>query len=113
MTRPHPPLFLQLIQGLVYQGNRLGRIALGQAKLANFPERYLEVVELPELMLKSMLDLMIEIMIAEAVLPIAATGYFGHHSGLEFLQMIHRKCDWIDQNRKSLLEVIFHQEGRS
>ncbi len=81
---------------------------LDQAKMAYFLEGYREVETPAPVMLEAMCDLMIEIMIAEAVLPIAATGYFGHHSGLEFLQMIHRKCDWIDQNRRTLMEVIAH-----
>ena len=83
---------------------------LDQAKMAYFLEGYRQV-EIPSpIMLEALCDLMIEIMIAEAVLPIAATGYFGHHSGLEFLQMIHRKCDWIDRNRRTLMEVISHHE---
>ncbi|MBN1126246.1 MAG: phosphotransferase [Sedimentisphaerales bacterium] len=81
---------------------------LDQAKMTQFLEGYGETNSLDEAMLRSLPDLMIEIMIAEAVLPIAATGYFGHHSGLEFLQMIHRKCDWIDENRDVLIDAIFH-----
>ena len=38
--------------------------------------------------------LMCEAMIAEAVLPIAATGSFGRMEGFSFLQMIHRKVRW-------------------
>ncbi len=41
-------------------------------------------------------------MIAEAVMPIAATGSFGHLSGLDFLKMVLRKCRWIDDNRKTV-----------
>jgi hypothetical protein len=62
---------------------------------------------LPQEMLEALPDLMIEIMIAEAVLPIAATGSFGHLSGIDFLKMILRKCRWIDENRKSLQNDIF------
>lgn len=39
--------------------------------------------------------LMCEAMIAEAVLPIAATGSFGRIQGFPFLQMIDRKVKWI------------------
>jgi len=81
---------------------------LDQAKMAYFLEGYFEVETLPGVMLEALCDLMIEIMIAEAVVPIAATGYFGHHSGLKFLQMIHRKCDWIDENRQTLMDVVRH-----
>ncbi|MHC4558376.1 MAG: phosphotransferase enzyme family protein [Planctomycetota bacterium] len=56
--------------------------------------------------LQSLLDLMIETMIAEAVLPIAATGFFGHLSGLDFLQMIRRKAQWLNKNRNKLTRTI-------
>jgi len=46
--------------------------------------------------------LMCEAMIAEAVLPIAATGSFGHVEGLPFLQMIQRKVEWIMANTDDL-----------
>ena len=49
---------------------------------------------------------MIEILIAEAVMPIAATGYFGRVSGLDFLKMILRKCRWIEDNRGALLDDV-------
>ena len=39
--------------------------------------------------------LMCEAMIAEAVLPIAATGSFGRMQGFPFLQMIRRKVKWV------------------
>lgn len=39
--------------------------------------------------------LMIEALIAEAVLPVAATGYFGRFEGFRFLQMVRRKADWL------------------
>jgi homoserine kinase type II len=39
--------------------------------------------------------LMCEAMIAEAVLPIAATGSFGRMEGFPFLQMIDRKVRWV------------------
>ncbi len=48
--------------------------------------------------LKAAPYLMCEAMIAEAVLPIAATGSFGRISGFPFLQMIRRKVQWILEN---------------
>jgi homoserine kinase type II len=50
--------------------------------------------------------LMCEAMIAEAVLPIAATGSFGRIQGFPFLQMIARKIRWINANLKTLLSVL-------
>jgi len=79
---------------------------LDQAKLIQFLTGYRQVIELDKNKLNSLLDLMIETMIAEAVLPIAATGFFGHLSGLDFLKMIRRKADWIAKNRKNLTEAL-------
>jgi len=56
--------------------------------------------------LDSLLDLMIETMIAEAVLPIVATGFFGHLSGVDFLQMILRKANWLNKHRKELTKLV-------
>jgi homoserine kinase type II len=48
-------------------------------------------------------SLMIEALIAEAVMPIAATGSFGRMEGFRFLQMINRKVHWLEQNRERLI----------
>ena len=77
-----------------------------QAKLVQFLNGYRNVIKLDKNRLDSLLDLMIETMIAEAVLPIVATGFFGHLSGTDFLQMILRKANWLDKNRKELTEGI-------
>ena len=61
---------------------------------------------LNEYKLQALLDLMIETMIAEAVLPVAATGFFGHLHGSDFLLMIRRKADWLSKNRDKLTELI-------
>ncbi len=79
---------------------------LDQAKLIQFLNGYREVIELEKNKLDSLPDLMIETMIAEAVLPVAATGFFGNMSGLDFLRMIRRKAEWIDQNRNKLIEAM-------
>jgi len=79
---------------------------LDQAKLIQFLNGYREVIELEKNQLNSLLDLMIETMIAEAVLPVAATGFFGHLSGLDFLKMIRRKADWLNKNRNKLTKAI-------
>jgi len=65
-----------------------------------------ETTLLDEYKLKALLDLMIETMIAEAVLPIAATGFFGHLHGTDFLLMIRRKAEWLNKNRDQLTELI-------
>ncbi len=79
---------------------------LDQAKLTQFLNGYQQVITLDKNMLNSLLDLMIETMIAEAVLPIAETGFFGNLTGLDFLKMIRRKTEWIDKNRDKLTEAM-------
>jgi len=50
--------------------------------------------------------LMCEAMIAEAVLPIAATGSFGRMQGFAFLQMIERKVRWVLGHLKEVARVL-------
>ena len=50
--------------------------------------------------------LMCEAMIAEAVLPIAATGSFGRIEGFPFLHMIARKIGWILAHRAELVDAL-------
>jgi Ser/Thr protein kinase RdoA (MazF antagonist) len=82
---------------------------LDQAKLIHVLEGYREVVALDRNKLDSLLDLMVETMIAEAVLPIAATGFFGNLRGLDFLKMILRKARWVNDNRETLTAAIESQ----
>ncbi|TKJ37687.1 MAG: hypothetical protein CEE38_06340 [Planctomycetes bacterium B3_Pla] len=63
-----------------------------QDKLLQFLAGYRNVIQLNENTLNSLLDLMIETMIAEAILTIATTGFFGRFHGTDFLQMIRRKA---------------------
>lgn len=50
--------------------------------------------------------LMIEALIAEAVLPIAATGSFGRLQGFAFLKMVQRKAAWLEQNAGNLVAML-------
>jgi len=77
-----------------------------EAKLFRFLAGYREEAKLDKDMLHSLVDLMVETMIAEAVLPVAATGFFGNLSGLDFLQMILRKANWLTHHRKKLTQTI-------
>jgi homoserine kinase type II len=79
---------------------------LNEAKAVQLLDGYREVAEPSDYELSSVLDLMMETMIAEAILPIAATGFFGHLSGVAFLKMILRKCQWIKKNRHKLTDAI-------
>ncbi|OHB67855.1 MAG: hypothetical protein A2Y76_01760 [Planctomycetes bacterium RBG_13_60_9] len=75
-------------------------------RLLQFLAGYREVTKLSQRKRYGLVDLMIETMIAEAVLPVAATGFFGHHSGLDFLQMILRKTKWLRRHRHELREAM-------
>lgn len=75
-------------------------------RLLEFFNGYQEVTRLSERKRYGLIDMMIEAMISEAVLPVAATGFFGHHSGEGFLEMILRKTKWLRRNRRELRSVM-------
>lgn len=79
---------------------------IDQHRLLEFLTGYQEIIRVSERKRYGLVDLMIETMIAEAVLPVAATGFFGHHSGLPFLEMILRKTKWLRRHRKELREAM-------
>ena len=54
--------------------------------------------------------LMIEALVLESVVPIAATGAFGGLSGRGFLRMIESKVDWIAPRAGELVRMM--REGR-
>jgi hypothetical protein len=56
--------------------------------------------------IRSVPYLMCEAMIAEAVLPIAATGSFGRIDGFPFLQMIDRKVKWVLAHHRELDQIL-------
>ena len=76
---------------------------LDQAKLIQFLHGYFSVTKLEAEKLQALPDLMIETMIAEGVVPIATTGFFGNFTGVDFLGMIQRKATWINNYRETLL----------
>ena len=56
--------------------------------------------------IKAVPHLMCEAMIAEAVLPIAATGSFGGMQGFPFLQMVESKVNWILSHKDELYAAL-------
>ncbi len=68
---------------------------LDEARFQGFIRGYNSVDEIPQREIRVIPYLMCEAMIAEAVLPIAATGSFGKMEGFLFLQMIEKKVNWI------------------
>lgn len=77
-----------------------------EGKLLEVLQGYREIIELDSNKLDSLLDLMIETMIAEAVLPVVATGFFGNLSGLDFLKTIFRKAKWLEKKRQKLTQQV-------
>lgn len=49
--------------------------------------------------------LMTQALIAESVIPVAATGQFAQISGADFMRMVLRKARWIKANEPRLIEV--------
>jgi Ser/Thr protein kinase RdoA (MazF antagonist) len=79
---------------------------INQAKLIQFLYGYLEIIELDRNELCSLPALMIEAMIAEAIVPIAVTGSFGQSTAGDFLKMVLRKAQWLNKNREKLTEAM-------
>ncbi len=61
--------------------------------------------ELGHAELQAIPHLMIEALVAECVIPIAATGSFGRSDGREFLAMVRKKVTWIEDHLSGLTDV--------
>jgi homoserine kinase type II len=72
------------------------------ARAQKFMEGYNEVAPLSPEQRRATPHLMIEALIAEAVLPIAATGSFGPFDGFGFLRMVRRKVAWMQKHLPEL-----------
>jgi homoserine kinase type II len=77
-----------------------------ESRLKRFMRGYDSVNVITKRELEAAPYLMCEAMIAEAVLPIAATGSFGRIEGFPFLQMIEAKVNWILSHREELSLVL-------
>jgi len=73
-----------------------------ETRMRRFLSGYLSRVWLPSEQRAVIPDLMIEALIAEASLPIAATGSFGPLPGFGVLQMVARKVRWLRENAERL-----------
>ena len=56
--------------------------------------------------IRSIPFLMCEAMIAEAILPVIATGNFGRFDGVSFLEMIAKKIKWIFKNLDAIYKLL-------
>jgi Ser/Thr protein kinase RdoA (MazF antagonist) len=79
---------------------------LDESRFKRFGRGYDQVLLLSQAEIKTMPLLMIEALIAEAVLPIAQTGSIGRVEGLPFLQMVGRKVRWMEQNYDKLVGLL-------
>jgi homoserine kinase type II len=81
---------------------------LDETRFKRFIRGYDEVDPVSVAELKVIPWLMVEAMVAESVLPIAATGSFGRLEGYGFLQMIERKVRWVQANAENLIRAVGH-----
>ena len=79
---------------------------IDETRFKRFMRGYDSVNVISKAELKAVPYLMCEAMIAEAVLPIAATGSFGRFQGFAFLQMIDRKVRWLLSHQEELAGVL-------
>jgi Ser/Thr protein kinase RdoA (MazF antagonist) len=77
-----------------------------ESRFKRFVRGYDEVDVISIAELQVVPGLMIEAMVAESVLPIAATGSFGRMEGYGFLQMIERKIRWVQEHEAQLIAAI-------
>ena len=80
--------------------------ALDMSRLTQFMAGYRLATEPTAHELKAIPNLMIESALAEAVIPIAATGKLGPYEGYAFLQMVQRKIQWIAEHRQEILNEL-------
>ncbi len=81
---------------------------LDESRFKRFLRGYDEVPEsvLSRAEIKAIPPLMIEALIAESVIPIAATGYFARMPGSGFLAMMERKVRWLQENAGKLIAAV-------
>jgi Ser/Thr protein kinase RdoA (MazF antagonist) len=79
---------------------------LDEARYKRFLRGYDSVDVISTAELEVLPSLMVEAMVAESALPIAATGSFGRIEGYGFLQMIERKVRWLLKHSTHLVELV-------
>ena len=79
---------------------------LDETRLKRFLRAYDSINVVSKAEIRTVPYLMCEAMIAEAVLPIAATGHFGRMDGFPFLQMIQRKVKWVLAHKDEIVALL-------
>jgi len=77
-----------------------------ETRVKRFLRGYDEINTLTVAELRASPYLMIQALVAEAVVPIAATGSFGDLAGFGFLQMVRRKAAWLQMNAERLGRML-------
>jgi Ser/Thr protein kinase RdoA (MazF antagonist) len=77
-----------------------------ESRFKRFVRGYDQVMLLSEAEVRVMPWLMIEALVAEAVLPIAVTGSFGRMEGMKFLEMVQRKVYWLSHSAQKLVALV-------
>lgn len=78
---------------------------LDVARVREFISGYEEARQLSPDEQEALPHLMIEALIAESVLPVAATGSFAHFDGFDFMRMVRRKVQWIQTHSGELQSI--------
>jgi Ser/Thr protein kinase RdoA (MazF antagonist) len=79
---------------------------IDETRYKRFVRGYEAATPISEAEIRAVPHLMIEALIAEAVLPIAVTGSFGRIKGFPFLQAVERKIRWIQGHADDLMDSI-------
>lgn len=79
---------------------------LDENRLLQFMTGYESLSELSVEEKRCLAPLMIEALIAECVVPIAATGFFGRLQGFGFMKIVRRKVKWLEDHAERLTELF-------
>ncbi len=79
---------------------------LDMSRFKRFLVGYDSVIQISRAELQALPELMIEALIAEATIPIAATGSFARMGSYGFLHMVERKVRWMQSRAKELADVL-------
>lgn len=79
---------------------------LDESRYKRFLRGYDAVNVLSKSELRTIPWLMIEALVAESVIPIAATGSFARMDGYPFLMMVERKVRWLQQHADKLANIL-------
>lgn len=86
---------------------------LDENRLMRFMAGYESLCRLSPTEKRCLAPLMIEALIAECVVPIAATGFFGRVQGFGFMKIVRRKVKWLEDHTERLTEQFLSAPSAS